>query len=282
MIGAMELHGDDLICANATLGVSVRPVDLATRLDATAGAGFRYIGWTPDAYEQERAAGRSDADIQAMLRSSGVGVAELEFISGWAESEPTSDWRAREEALYALADLVGARHVNCGGPTGDMIGLDQAVERFAGICDRAAEHGLLVAIEFMPWTAIPDAAAAWAIASGAGRRNGGLLLDTWHYFRGAADPSQLLAVAPEQIVVIQLDDSGPPLDDMLEDTLHHRLLPGEGNFALVELFELLDHHGVDAPISIEIFSDELFRLPPMDLARLAYDSSAEVLAKARR
>jgi sugar phosphate isomerase/epimerase len=277
----VELHRADLICAVATLGRPSPRLDLATRLEVTAAAGFRYIGWSLSDYELERAAGRSDADIRAMLSASGVGVAELEFLTGWMDSAPATDWRATELAFYALADLVGARHLNCGGSVGARVGHDEAVERFAGMCDRAAQHGLRVAIEFMPWTVLPDAESAWSIIEGAGRPNGGLLLDTWHYFRGAADPSQLLAVPPEQIVVVQLNDSGPRREDLWEESLHSRGLPGESDFALTDLIESLDRRGVDAPVSIEVFSDELFKLAPADIARRIYDSSATVLARAR-
>ena len=173
-----------------------------------AEGGFRYIGWLGDAYAAERAAGRSDADIKAILGHHGVVVAELEFLWGWATAgDPGFDWHEQESTLFALADLVGARHVNCGdvGPAGTMLPLDEVVERFAGICDRAAEHGLLAGIEFLPWTGIPDAGVAWEIAQRAGRANGGVQIDTWHYFRGAADPRQLEAIPPERV---DLDPAG--------------------------------------------------------------------------
>ena len=65
---------------------------------------------------------------------------------------------------------------------------------FAALCDRAARHGLLVAFEFLPWSDVPDVAAAWRLIRLADRKNGGLLIDTWHYFRGAADPVEVRSV----------------------------------------------------------------------------------------
>ena len=279
-----DVSRDDLICAHFTLGGVDGAVGLEQRAAAAAEGGFRYIGWLGDAYGAERAAGRTDADIKAILDHHGVAVAELEFLWGWATAgDPGFDWREQESTLFALADLVGARHVNCGdvGPAGTMLPLDEVVERFAGICDRAADHGLLAGIEFLPWSGIPDAGVAWEIARRAGRANGGVQIDTWHYFRGAADPRQLEAIPPERVILIQLDDAGPAQGDQMEDTSYRRRLPGEGEFDLVGFLRLLDDRGVTAPISVEIMSTELTGLPPATVAKRVYDAAASTVARAR-
>jgi sugar phosphate isomerase/epimerase len=162
--------------------------------------------------------------------------------------------------------------------------VEAAAERFAGLCDRAAAHGLQVAIEFLPWTGIPNPAAAWDICRLAGRRNGGLLVDSWHYFHSGADAATLRKVPAEQIVAIQFDDAArmaPTINDMLYDTLH-RSMPGEGVFDLEGFIRLLDELGVRAPISVEIISPEQQERPIEQAARVAHDTSAAVIARARR
>jgi sugar phosphate isomerase/epimerase len=203
---------------------------------------------------------------------------------GWAtQDDPGFDWTELESTLFALADVVGARHINCGdvGAAGAMLPLDEVAERFAGICDRAAEHGLLAGIEFLPWSDIPDAATAWAIAKQAGRANGGVLIDTWHYFRGAADPAQLEAIPPEHVVLIQLDDAGPAQGDAMEDTSYRRRPPGEGEFDLVGFIRMLDDRGVTAPISVEVMSTELGALPPAEAAKRVFEAARSTVARAR-
>jgi sugar phosphate isomerase/epimerase len=275
---------DDIICAHFTLGGLEGALRLEQRAAAAAEGGFKYLGWLGDAYAAERAAGRSDADIRAILAHHGVAVAEVEFLWGWATSaDPGFDWHQQEANLFALADVVGARHVNCGDvlPAGAMLPLDAVVERFAGVCDRAAERGLLVGIEFLPWSDIPDAATAWEIARLAGRVNGGVLIDAWHYFRGAADPAQLEAIPPERVTLIQLTDAGPAQGDPMEDTSSRRRPPGEGELDLVGFLRLLDDRGVTAPISVEIFSNELDALHPAEAAKRSYEAARATLAEAR-
>ena len=67
--------------------------------------------------------------------------------------------------------------------------VDEAAEAFGRLCDRAAAHGLLVGIEWLPYTNIATAADAQAIVEAAGRPNGGYCADIWHHTRGADDDS---------------------------------------------------------------------------------------------
>jgi sugar phosphate isomerase/epimerase len=223
--------------------------------------------------------------MQSILADHGIRIAELEFLFDWAhDGKRGAAARKMEEELCRLAEVFQPRHLNVGdlGMGGPLGPLDAVAERFAGVCDRAAQHGLLVAIEFLPWTPIPDAAAAWAIARAAGRRNGGLLVDAWHYFRGAADPEALRAVPADRVVAVQLDDADATVVGALsEDTCLRRRLPGKGVFDLVGFIQLLDAMGVQAPLSVEILSSEQWALPLDQAARQAGDATRAMLAKAR-
>ena len=53
--------------------------------------------------------------------------------------------------------------------------------------DRAALIGLDVHLEFVPMTVVSDIAIAWDMVRNADRPNGGMLFDTWHFFRGTPD-----------------------------------------------------------------------------------------------
>jgi sugar phosphate isomerase/epimerase len=284
------LGPDDLIASHYSIsGADVmNPArhSFAQRAAAAAAAGFAGIGWTPDDYDACRAAGLSDAEMRAILSDHGIVVAELEFVSDWAHGgERATAARQTEDRMYRMAELFGPRHINVGElhAPAQMEPLEAAAERFAALCDRAAAHGLLVAIEFLPWTGIPDPKSAWEICRMAGRANGGLLVDSWHYFHSGADAATLRSVPPAQIVAIQFDDAPRICSgaDMLYETLH-RSAPGEGVFDLVGFIRLLDEIGVQAPISVEIISPEQQQRPITEAARIAHDSSAKVIARARR
>jgi sugar phosphate isomerase/epimerase len=282
------LRRDDLIASHYTIsGADVMTParhPFPERVAAAATAGFAGIGWTPDDYDACLAAGLSNADFLAILKDHGIRVAELEFVADWAHGGDRGKAARRvEDRMYAMADVFGPRHMNVGelGPMAEMeASLEAVAERFAAMCDRAAAHGLLVAIEFLPWTGIPDPKTAWEICRLAGRHNGGLLVDTWHYFHSGADAATLRKVPADQIVAIQFDDADKISTDMLYDTLRRRA-PGDGIFDLIGFVRLLDEIGVQAPISVEIISPELQGLPIEEAARIAHDSSHDVIARAR-
>ena len=276
---------DDLVLCAGTLP---RGVPFAERLAVAADAGFRYISlWGRD-IAAARAEGRSDADLRAMLADHGLGVAEVDpawwWLPGAAEVriDPAFDteevFRFGEDELLAMAGAVGARSLNAVDVFGGPWGVDDAAEAFAGLCARAAEHDLLVHIEWLPWSKIPDLDTARAIVETAGAPNGGLNIDAWHLVRAGVRLEELAAVPGDRILAIQLDD-GPAAaeENLVEATLHHRRLPGEGEFDLVRLLRTLAATGTTAPLGVEVFSDALHELGPLEAARRAADTTRTIL-----
>jgi sugar phosphate isomerase/epimerase len=223
------------------------------------------------------------AQMRRIADDHGIVVAEIEWlVDWWCDGERGTASRESEERMYEAADALGTRHFSISGiPHGEHPAPAQVAEKFAALCERADEHDLLIGIEFFPGSETRDAAAAWNIARYAGA-NGGVLADTWHYFRGAADPEQLWAIPPERIVAIQFDDADAEIvGTLFEDTLLRRRLPGEGSFNLAGFVRLLDEIGVQAPISVEILSPEHQSLTVAEAARRAHDTSRAVIAQAR-
>lgn len=255
------------------------------RVAAAAAAGFAGIGLALEDYLACRARGLSPAMLREIVGDAGIVVAELEFLTDWWRDDALGQQARRmEEHLYEAADLFGARHLNVGSiaKPGALPAQAIVAEYFAALCDRAAQHDLLVALEFLPWSDIPDAKTAGAIVHQAGRANGGILIDSWHYFRGAADSAQVRALPADRFVAIQFDDADAVrVGDWLEDTTLRRRLPGEGAFDLLGFVRLLDTHGVHAPISVEIISSEHQARPLAEAAQRAYDTTRAVLTQAR-
>lgn len=250
------------------------------RVEAAAAAGYTGIGLRTGDRRRAHEAGLTDADLRAVLATNGIEVVEIEGLHRWGcGGDDGEAARQHEERLYELVDALGGRHVTA---TGDLdLPHDQVVERFAALCDRAAEHGLSIALEFLPWNEVPDAAAAGRIVREAGRSNGGVLVDTWHHFRGAADDDLLRALPPEHVVAVQFDDADEQVvGTLLEDTLSRRRLPGEGHFDLVGFLRLLADHGVRAPLCVEVINTELAGRTIDEVARETADATRAVLDRA--
>ncbi len=252
------------------------------RVEAAAAAGFAGIGLYSPEYERLRhEEGRSAKDIARQLDDVGIVVAEIETLSGWADAGgPSEECRHREQLAYEMADELGCRYMQAIGPYDGTVA--EAAEAFAALCDRAGNHGLLVGIEWLPFTNIATAADAQAIVEAADRPNGGYCADIWHHKRGADDESMLRALPGERVFAIQMDDrpKRPQLLDYKQDCMVNRVPPGEGEFDCVGFVRLLQEIGVRAPISLEVPSTELWAAPAGEAARRAADAMRAVLAAA--
>lgn len=83
--------------------------------------------------------------------------------------------------------------------------------------------------------------------------------------------------------MIQFDDADAVrVGGYMEDTTLRRRLPGQGAFDLVGFIQMLDEMGVNAPISVEILSDEQRARPLDEAARLAHDTTRAVFDHARK
>jgi sugar phosphate isomerase/epimerase len=267
--------GDIYLCASM-----IDAASFEERLDAASRAGYMGIGVRPTQYEAARACGRSDADLRAMLDEHGLEVFEIGFLTDWWDiGENAARSHERERELFRLKDVLGGRHVML--ITGPLdLPFDDIAASFAGVCDRAAEHGLLVGLEFLPWTDVHDAATAWHIAELSGRLNGGLVLDTWHVHRGGTTEDMLRAIPAQRIVAIQISDGGfGVVETEMIDARSRRRLPGEGEFGIRRFIELVESRGVTAPVGVEVLNEDLRVLPAAEAARLAIEATRAVLGR---
>lgn len=250
----------------------VSPFGFAARVETAAAAGFRGIGLV----HQDIEAVRKDiglAEMRRILEVNGIVDVEVEILSDWfaaGERRRASD--AMRADLLAAGEALGARHLKI---SGDMAGAawpdDVLVREFAALCDEAARAGLLVGIEIMPWANLSSIANTMAVVEPAGRRNGGLLLDTWHMVRGNIDLSEIGRLPAGAIISVELDDADEePVGDLWNDTLHHRRLCGQGCFDLRRFMAEVKTAGYAGPVGVEILSEEHRKKPLAEEARLAF------------
>ncbi len=270
----MTLHATDLVLSWGTIAGA----GFGDRLAAAAGAGYRGVGLRPVDRERAHAEGLDDVAMRSMLADLGLEVWEIEVLHDWAAGGERGTRSQRfEERLFGLADAVGGHCIVAVGDIPD--GVDAAAERLAALARRAADHGLGVAVEFVPFTQVADVATAWEIVRRCGAPNAGIDVDSWHHLRGTGDDAALRAVPAERVFMVQLDDAAaaPASSDPLTDTAHHRLPPGEGELDLRRFVDVVRGMGVDAPWSLEVLSDALAGLPAADAARRCADAALRVL-----
>jgi sugar phosphate isomerase/epimerase len=275
----MPLGPNDLVLCSGTM----RAASIAEQCAAAVAGGFSAITLWPTDIERAQREGLRLPDVKRLIDDHGLAVADVEPLLAWLPDEQVLPGFPGEAQLYAIADGVGARSINAVQGIGTSVDVDRAAEALAGVCDRAREHGLLVTLEFLPWSGIPDAATAFAIVERSGRANASILFDTWHTFRGPTDDAQLEKIPGARIGSVQINDAPaePEQNDLVAETMTARLLPGEGAIPLVRWLRWLDAIGSTAPIGVEVFSSSLDALPPIEAGRRCGAAARAVLAAAR-
>lgn len=244
---------------------------LLERLAPARDAGFVGISLMPgDVWSLEKQ-GMSAAEIRTRIEDHGLRVMEIDCIACWLPSHRNAGddvpmakllRSLTPERVIATAARIGAPSVTAVEMMGVHPSLDEAAEAFAQVCDIAAEHGVKAHIEFLPFGGIRDLAFAWQVVQAAGRANGGLTLDSWHFFRSGSSLDLLAAIPGARIHTVQINDApAQPQADLMHETMNARLLPGAGSFDLTNFIRTLDATGCTAPVSVEIFSASLATQP---------------------
>ena len=222
--------------------------------------------------------GTSPAELGARLRGAGVPVFTLEAAVSWCGGGDGEAAVGEAEFMADLGDAIGAEGLFAVSMEPGELDLARAIDGYGQLCDRAADRGLWVAIEFLPWSSIPNLVTARAIVEGAARDNGGIVVDAWHFTRSGSRLADVTDVAG-LVRDFQICDTAPGAEtDLMDECMHRRLLPGEGTADVIGLVHALDAGGAQCPVAIEVFSDELEKLGPIEATVRAADATRSILA----
>ena len=189
---------------------------------------------------------REDAGLRremiAVMRDRGVRITLLEGFG----IAPGRDVRDYAHDLDLLCELGGER-INLVSVEPDM---QRTIEGFATMAAMAAERGLQVSTEIGPGP-INGLEAALRLLREIAAPNLSLLIDTMHYFRFGGTIEALAALAPGTIGYVQLCDVPlvSPFASYMDEALHERMVPGEGELPLAELAALVPE---DVVVSLEV------------------------------
>jgi sugar phosphate isomerase/epimerase len=274
------LTADDLVICSGTMGRAPLPVAVA----AASAAGFAGIS----AYFDDVAAALADrwtaASLATLLDDHGLAVAELDGRFAWLPGDEDRGWPTTDAFVDAAA-TVGARSITVletrRRALGSELPWDAVAEAYAAVCDRAAEHDLLVHIEYFPYSALDRLGVAWEVARRADRPNGGVMVDLWHHVRGPDAGTPSLAAPGDRILAVQVGDvAAVPWDDRRAEMMHGRVLPGHGAADVPGLLRTLRAAGCQAPFEVEVYDDALTEMGPEAAARQAMAALRDVLATA--
>jgi len=250
-------------------------LDLRTRAEAVAAAGFTGIGFTITDLEAATAT-YSLPQVKRICDDLGLVHVEIELLENWW----ANGWRRRRSdqtrmSLLTAAEVLGARQIKIGP---DVEVVDGAVPPLADVAHwvaelhhlaaQASEVGTRVALEPLPFSNITDFRSAAELVLAADQPAAGLVVDIWHLERGPSTLTDLAEIPGDKVFVVELNDApAPQCTELFEDTIHHRVLCGSGGFDIKGFVETLQHIGFAGPWGVEILS-ETHRQRPLHEALL--------------
>lgn len=227
----------------------------------------------PPGVETDVVAGAQVREIRDRASDLGIGIFSTTGI--WL----TPDFEVSQvQRALANAAALGAEYCLAAGYDDDDARL---TANFATLCRTAARLGLSIGIEFMPYLAVKNIGDAVRLTQAAAQPNAGIIVDALHLARSGGAPVDVAAIEPSLISYVQLCDAPrdrPLMIERREESLRHRLYPGDGELPLSDLMDALPRNvmvDVEAPVAADA------RLPFDERARHAGDATRRVLQKHR-
>jgi sugar phosphate isomerase/epimerase len=255
-------------------GTPTSPVDIRTRIEAVAAAGYVGFGVTHEDITVARDSIGLPA-VATMLADNGIDIVELERITDWWTRGPRrqhSDQVRRD--LLEAAEALHADHIKVGDDdTGEPAAYEEMCQGFHDLAAEAADVGVKIGFENTPFGHLPTTEQAIQFVSDVGHPNGGFFLDIWHTQRGGTPYEVLPEILDvSRLVGVELDDGRRSAQGSdLEDTFDNRLLCGQGDFDVPRFIRAVLEIGWTGPWGLEHMSSTS-RTQPI----------TQVLADARR
>ncbi|RLE79291.1 MAG: hypothetical protein DRJ51_08045 [Thermoprotei archaeon] len=135
------------------------------------------------------------------------------------------------------------------------------------------EYGIKIALEWFE-----ELPPAIEIVQATDSEHVGLLIDTFHWYRGDGNLESLKLVPGEKLFFVHINDCEDLPRDQLTDK--HRLFCGRGVIPLVDIFRIFKEKNYTGFLSVEIFREEYWQMDPVEISKRALESLKEVALKA--
>lgn len=224
---------------------------LPAQVRAAAAAGYDFVGLdllSVLAHERE---GLPVPAIAEVLGECELPCYELVSLSVSADRDAT---RRSLDHILRVAAVLRPHEVLCvvtGAP-------DSAVAANLAECAAAlAAESLGLSLEFLPTRDVDSINVAAELLDRVAHPNLRLVVESWHFFRGPSIWEDLDALPVERFGFVQFADAPDPVsDDIHHESMHRRVLPGEGVFDLRRFCDTVGAKGYDGVVSMEVLSEQ--------------------------
>jgi len=203
-------------------------------------------------------------ELNLILKDHGMTHIEVEFLGDWwfTEGPQKEACDVRKRLLMDTASELGAHHIKVGDFFNTACPMPQLISAFASLCKEAEEHGTDILFELMPFANIHTLEGALELVQGADAKNGGIIIDLWHMVKMGVPYSAIAAIPPRFLGGIEINDGTFTAPwSMVEDTVNHRRLCGEGEFDVMGFVKTMLDAGYKGPWGIEVLNEDMRSWP---------------------
>ena len=246
-----------------------------------AESGYGGIGLWMTEIEDHLQAGHSLEELAGLLGALDLEVVEICFVDGWQESlgDALESTLSRAKTVFETSRGLACSLVVAVPTPGRIEGdPERGIENFRRLCETAQVYEVNVALEFpCSATEMNSLEVAWPFVRRAGCENGGLLIDTFHFFVGGSLPRTILEVPADKIFLVHVSDAENVPAEKLRQKHSFRTFPGEGMINYQLLLENLRKVGYDGVFSLEIFNGGFLAKDARELARRGIEALSRLL-----
>lgn len=250
--------------------------DLPRSLAAYAQAGFRQVEFALPHVKDWMSAGHTLDEVRQVLKSN-----NLRAIGGFQTHLECFTSPDSKEANLAVhlenAELIhelggGTLVIGTDGPSSPSLdSLSVIAGRLRDLAEQIDRYDINVALEFNWSPIVKSLDSAVLIVQQVNHPRVGVLFDPAHYYTTFTKFEHLNARTIPWIKHVHLDD----MRDKPADFSHcnsDRVLPGQGILNLRAMIAVLEEYGYNGWFSIEMFDEDLWKLPVEDAAQECYQS----------
>lgn len=249
------------------------PATFAQDVDhfASAGCGAMEV-WLPKL--EQHLESHPLADTRALLADRGITLAAASYQGGLllAQGEQRKAHYDHFRRRLDLCQALGIRTLIVAADFAevpDATALERSVVSLAQAAQWAAGFGVTLALEFRGRASFcASLDTALALIAQCGEPNVGVNLDVFHYYTGPSKFEDLALLTAERLAFVQLSDLPGVPREVATDA--DRVLPGDGDFQLRPLLDVLRSQGYDGWVSLELMNPTLWKANPAQVVEVAW------------
>ncbi|QDT44416.1 Inosose isomerase [Gimesia alba] len=247
---------------------TIRTTPLLDKIRIAAEAGYEGIELWFDEIEAFQAEGGTLEAVSTAIQKSGLAIPTMIMLRDWWSASPEVYPAVFNTCLerIKLAAQLGAEYV-IACPHREKPDYDLGAQRYRELLEAGIEAGAKPAVEFLGFVeAVTKIEDALQIVEKSGHPEATLVLDPFHVFRGGGTMETIAQLKPEQIAISHFNDAVDtiPREEQMDPD---RVMPGDGHLDLTRYCQLLKQIGYQSWLSLELFSEDLWKQEPLDVAK---------------